>query len=63
MSVDTHLVGKRIDRYKVITHQDVEFLIPGKLERWDGELRVDARRSVLGSKKFIIDAIHAHAPG
>ena len=63
MSVDTNLVGKRIDRYNVVTYQDVEFLIPGKLDRWDGELPVDARRGLLGAKKFIIDAIHSHAPG
>ena len=63
MSVDTNTTGKNLDPYRRVRHDDVEFLIPRNLQRWAADLTVDAKKTVVGTNRFVVQAGHAHGPG
>lgn len=62
MSVDTNTEGKNLSPYERLPHKGVEFLLPRNLLRWAGDLTVDAKKSVFGTR-FVVQAGHAHGPG
>jgi hypothetical protein len=63
VSVDTNTKGKNLDPYRRIRQGDVEFLVPRNLQRWAADLTVDAKRSLMGTTRFVVEAGHAHGPG